>query len=77
MNFKPALQIQFVVHIPRKPTVVPNGNFQKIIKCWQELKEVNLAYIDKDDDIEFLTQHISPNIVRLNLSHQDVEDDHI
>ena len=56
---------------------MPNGNFQKIIKCWQELKEVNLAYIDKDDDIEFLTQHISPNIVRLNLSHQDVEDDHI
>jgi hypothetical protein len=61
---------------------VPNGNYQAIIKCCQELKEVDLALVNDspeltEDDIEFLAKNISPNIVRLNLCHQDVMDDHV
>ena len=63
-------------------TEVPNGNFQAIIKHCQELKEVDMAnVIDNqqltEDDLEFLVKNISPNIVRLNLSNQNVEDDHV
>ena len=61
---------------------VLNGNFQAIIKCCQELKEVDLAYGNDspqltEDDLEFLANNISPNVVKLNLGHQDVEDDHV
>ena len=61
---------------------VLNGNFQAIIKCCQELKEVDLAYGHDgpqltEDDIEFLAKNISPNVVKLNLSNQDFEDDHV
>ena len=58
------------------------GNYQAIIKCCQELKELDMALGDnspqlEEDDLEFLAKNISPNIVKLNLSQQDVEDDHI
>ena len=61
---------------------VPNGNYQAIIKCCQELKEVDLAFVNdspelSEDDIKFLAKSISPNIVKLNLCHQDVLDDHV
>ena len=63
-------------------TEVRNGNFQAIIKHCQELKEVDMANVNDnpqltEDDLEFLVKNISPNIVRLNLSNQNVEDDHI
>ena len=60
---------------------MPEAYFQSIIRCCQELKEIDLAYVDMpqltEDDLEFLAKNISPNVVKLNLSHQDVEDDHI
>ena len=60
---------------------MPEAYFQSIIQCCQELKEVDLAYVDMpqltEDDLEFLAKNISPNVVKLNLSHQDVEDDHV
>ena len=60
---------------------MPEAYFQSIIQCCQELKEVDLAYIDMpqltEDDLEFLAKNISPNVVKLNLSQQDVEDDHV
>ena len=61
---------------------VPNGNFQAIIKHCQELKEVDVTNINdnpqlEDDDLEFFVENISLNIVRLNLSNQNVNDDHV
>ena len=61
---------------------VPNGNFQAIIKCCQELKDVDLGYINEDkglseEDLELLAEKIPPNVEKLNLSHQDVKDDHV
>ena len=55
---------------------------QEIIKCCQELKEVNLAYVDdaeglKEDDLEFFAKNISPNVEKLNLSSSYIEDDHV
>ena len=52
---------------------------QAIIKCCQELKE--LAFIDdfkyslNYEDLEYLAKNISPNVVKLNLSNHDVDDD--
>ena len=68
--------------IGNKDYTVPNGNYQAIIKCCQELKEVDLAFLNdspelSEDDVEFLAKSISPNIVKLNLCHQDVLDDHV
>ena len=51
--------------------------WQEIIKCCQELKEVDLAYVNNgegliDEDAEFLVKNIPPNIEKLNLSsYQD------
>ena len=61
---------------------VPNGNFQAIIKCCQELKDVDLGYINEDEglseeDLELLAEKIPPNVEKLNLSHQDVKDDYV
>jgi hypothetical protein len=60
---------------------MPEAYVQSIIQCCQELKEVDLAYVDMpqltEDDLEFLAKNISPNVVKLNLSHQDVQDDHV
>ena len=67
-------------HILDNP--VPNGNLQAIIKCCQELKEVNLNYINGSEglsaiDIELLANNINPNVEKLNLRHHNVEDDQV
>ena len=57
----------------------PAGNLQIIIEWCRELKE--LSFIKKEenclrkDDLEFLAKNISPNVVKLNLSNHDVNDD--
>ena len=61
---------------------VPNGNLQAIIKCCQELKEVDLNYINGSEgltnvDIELLTNNITPNVEKLNLRNHDFEDDEV
>ena len=57
----------------------PYSYFQEIIRCCQELKEVDLASVNfteglTDEDIEFLTENIPPNIEKLNLSSSFVTD---
>ena len=52
---------------------------QEIIKCCQELKEVDLAYVNDSLGLEdkyfgFLAKNISPNVEKLNLSSSYVED---
>ena len=56
-----------------------NKRFQEIIKCCQELKEVDLAYLDDArgltvNDLQFLAENISTNVEKLNLS--TIWDDH-
>ena len=59
-------------------TVQKGDKLRAIIKCCQELKE--LAFIDDfknslfNDDLEYLAKNISPNVVKLNLSNHDVDD---
>ena len=60
-------------------TCYPFSYFQEIIKCCQELKEVDLAFVDlneglTDEDLEFLAKNINPNIEKLNLSSTFVTD---
>ena len=55
---------------------------QEIIECCQELKEVDLSYIDDAEgltnkDLEFLAKNISPNVKKLNLSSSYIQDDHV
>ena len=59
---------------------------QDVVKWCQELKEVDLAYVndwDKgltDNDLEYLAKNISPNVEKLNLNSsyiQDVVVDHV
>ena len=52
---------------------------QEIIKCCQELKEVDLAFVNlneglTDEDLEFLVKNIHPNIEKLKLSSTYVTD---
>ena len=54
-------------------TCYPFSYFQEIIKRCQELKEVDLAFVNlnkglTDEDLEFLAKNINPNIEKLNLS---------
>ena len=61
---------------------VPNGNFQTIIKCCQELKEIDLHFINGDigipqENLEFLIRNISSNVEKLNLINHDIWDDHV
>jgi hypothetical protein len=61
---------------------VPNGNLQAIINCCQELKEVNLNYINgfkglSNVDIELLANNITLNVEKLNLLNHDVKDDQV
>ena len=63
--------------------------FQEIIKCCQQLKEIDLAYINQNrlwsygrygvnqDDIEFLAKNIAPNVEKFNLSGNFVRDHHV
>ena len=61
---------------------VPNGNLQAIINCCQELKEVDLNYINgfeglSNVDIELLANNITLNVEKLNLLNHDVKDDQV
>ena len=61
---------------------VSNTDFQAIIKCCQELKELSLNDINEkeglsDKNLKFLANNISPNVEKLNLSNQNVMDDHV
>ena len=63
------------------PFTIPHY-LQDIIKWCQELKEVDLAYMNhtrglKDDDIEFLVKNIPPNVEKLNLSGSKLMDYHV
>ena len=60
----------------------PNTDFQAIIKCCQELKELSLNDINEkeglsDKNLKFLAKNITPNVEKLNLSNQNVKDDHV
>ena len=51
---------------------------QQIIKCCQELKEIDLSNgFDGDIWLGFLVKNISPNIEILNLSQLDITDNHM
>ena len=51
---------------------------QQIIKCCQELKEIDLSNgFDGDIWLEFLVKNISPNVEVLNLSQLDIIDNHV
>ena len=57
-----------------------NCYLQEIIKCCQELKEVDLAYVNDflglgNNFFKFLAKNISPNVEKLNLSSTYVEDE--
>ena len=54
------------------------SSYSQIIKCCQELKEVDLALIKKNRTMfEFVAANISPNIEKLNLSKNFLMDNHI
>ena len=62
-------------------TVLKDGNIGAIIKCCQELKDLdfingNDMWFD-DDDIKFLARNISPNVVRLNLNNHYFNNDNV
>ena len=55
---------------------------KEIIKCCQEVKEVDLAYVNdltglEDTYLQFLAENISPNVEKLNLSSSLIEDNHV
>ena len=57
-------------------------SIMQIMKCCQELKEVNLAYINgreglSQDCLEFIALHISPNVEMLDLSDLKTVDNHV
>ena len=66
----------------------PNRQYlKKIIKLCQELKEVDLAYVDDykhgtagglpDDNLEFLVKNIPPNVEKFNVMGNRFTDDHV
>ena len=66
----------------RLDDTVPNGSLQVIIKSCQELKEVNLDYINGKEglsevDLEFFAKNITTNIEKLNLVNHGVDDDQV
>ena len=64
-------------------TCDPTYNYLlEIFKCCQELKEVDLSYIDDGqglthENFEFLAKTISPNLEKLNLCTSFVMDEHV
>ena len=67
---------------------VLKSNIQAIIKCCQELKELDLNYVNatnianenvglSDEDLEYLAENISSNVEKLNLINQDVQDENV
>ena len=68
-----------IIDHPYSPAGGPLGNLQIMIKFCQELKELSFITKKKDnwlreDDLDFLARNISPNIVKLNLSNHNVQD---
>ena len=64
--------------------IVPNGNLQAIFQCCQELKEINLNFINGEEglseesfDMKLLVNNISEKVEKLNLRNNDIKDDHI
>ena len=62
----------------------PNNYLQEIIKCCQELKEVDLAHQLEtgtggltNGDLDFLVRNIPPKIEKLNLRRTVIIDDYI
>ena len=62
------------------------GNIQTIIKSCQELKEVNLNYLNGNGDkfpglsdvgLDLLAKNITPNIEKLHLAEHDLRDDQV
>ena len=51
--------------------------YLQIIKCCQELKEINLSCSSCDNELEFLVKNISTNVEMLNLSTLDITDNHV
>ena len=56
----------------RPDKTVPNGNLQSIIKCCQELKEVDLNYINGEEglirvDHELLVRNIPPKVDKVKI----------
>ena len=79
LNFRSDFLYEPIVNCNTDYTVL--GNLQAIIKCCQELKDMdfingNDMWFD-DDNIKFLAKNISPNIVRLNLNNHDVNNDNV
>ena len=64
-----------------------NAYLKEIIKCCQELKEVDFAYVNNtkhwtyggvsNGDLEFLVKNIPPSVEKLNLSGSRFTDDHV
>ena len=57
-----------------------SGYLQEIIKCCQELKEVDLTQLldfVSDEDLDFLAENIPPNVEKLDLTGLDVTDGHV
>ena len=60
-------------------TVLKNDNLEAIIKCCQELKDLdfvngNDVWLDNEDK-KILAKSVSPNVVNLNLNNHDVNND--
>ena len=59
-------------------SISDQSSYSKIIKCCQEIKEVDLAQIKKNRTMfEFVSENISPNIENLNMSKNFLMDSHI
>ena len=61
---------------------VLKSNIQAIIKCCQELKELDLNFFNEhvglpDIDLEFLARNITPNVEKLNLRNHGILDDQV
>ena len=76
------LQVLHLNHSYVGEYIMHHGNFQSIIKSCQELKEVNLDYINGKEglsevDLEFFAKNITTNIEKLNLVNPGVDDDQV
>ena len=57
-----------------------SGYLQEIIKCCQELKEVDLIQLldfVSDEDLYFLAKNMPPNVEKLDLTGLDITDSHV
>ena len=60
------------------PFVDELNYLQEILKCCQELKEINFNEVEGLDDLEVLVKNIPPNVEKLDLSTRNVmDDDHV